>query len=51
MFNYGNLTIQTASNASNFKMNFVPHSLSMSRKVLNLVEDYKADLDKTQKRP
>ena len=51
MFNYGNLTIQTAWNASNFKMNFVPHSLSMSREVLNLVEDYKSDLDKTQKRP
>lgn len=50
MLNYGDLTIQTAWNASNFRMNFVPDSLSMSRKVLNMVEDYKSDLDKTEKR-
>jgi hypothetical protein len=32
-------------------MGFVPRSLSMSRGVLNLVEDYKSDLDKVKKRP
>jgi len=41
MFNYWDLTIQTAWNASNFKMEFVPDSLWASRKVLNIVEDYK----------
>lgn len=41
MLNYWDLTIQTAWNLSNFKMEFVPDSLHTSRKVLNLVEDYK----------
>jgi len=46
MFNYWDLTIQTAWNASNFKMEFVPDSLWSSRKVLNCVEDYKWSLNK-----
>ena len=46
MFNYWDLTIQTAWNASNFRMNFVPDSLWASRKVLNFVEDYKWDLNR-----
>ena len=50
MFNYWDLTIQTAWNASNFKMDFVPDSLQASRKVLNMVEDYKWDLNKWKKR-
>lgn len=46
MFNYWDLTIQTAWNASNFKMDFVPDSLQASRKVLNIVEENKSVLDK-----
>ncbi len=48
MFDYGDLTIQTAWNASNFRMEFVPDPLWTSRKLLNTVEDYKWDLDKTK---
>jgi len=48
MFNYGDLTIQTAWNASNFRMDFVPDSLQASRKVLNMVEDYKWELNKNR---
>lgn len=46
MFNYWNLTIQTAWNASNFRMEFVPDSLQASRKVLNTVEEYKWTMNK-----
>jgi len=45
MFNYWDLTIQTAWNVSNFNMEFVPDSLWASRKVLNIVEDYKWSLN------
>ena len=41
MFNYWDLTIQTAWNASNFRMAFVPDSLQVARKILNVVEDNK----------
>ena len=41
MFNYWELTIQTAWNASNFRMEFVPGSLGTSKKVLNIVEENK----------
>jgi len=50
MLNYGDLTIQTAWNASNFKMEFVPDSLQSSRKVLNIVEEYKWELNKNTKK-
>lgn len=50
MLNYWDLTIQTAWNASNFRMEYVPDSLNASRKVLNWVEDYKWDLNKRKKR-
>ena len=50
MFNYWDLTIQTAWNASNFKMDFVPDSLQASRKVLNMVEEKKHDLWKRDKK-
>jgi len=50
IFNYWSLTIQTAWNASNFHMEFVPDSLWLSRKVLNIVEDYKWILDKSKER-
>ena len=46
MFNYWSLTIQTAWNASNFHMDYVPDPLQTSRKVLNLVEDLKWTLKK-----
>jgi hypothetical protein len=46
MLDYGDLTIQTAWNASNFRMEFVPDALGISRKVLNIAEDYKSHLDK-----
>jgi hypothetical protein len=49
MFNYGDLTIYTSWSASHFKMSFVPDSLQLSRKVLNMVEDYKSDLDKNKR--
>lgn len=49
MFNYGDLTIQTAWNLSNFRMEFVPDSLSMSRKVLSIIEDCKWTLNKDVK--
>ena len=46
MLNYWDLTIQTAWNASNFRMEFVPDSLQASRKVLNIVEENKWVLNK-----
>ncbi len=46
MLDYWDLTIQTAWNTSNFKMEFVPDSLWESRKVLNYVEEYKGNLHK-----
>ena len=49
MFNYWDLTIQTAWNASNFIMEFVPDPLQSSRKVLNSVEEYKWDLNRGKK--
>jgi hypothetical protein len=41
MLNYGDLTIQTAWNASNFHMSYTPDPLQIARKVLNIVEDNK----------
>ena len=46
MLNYWSLTIQTAWNASNFHMDYVPDSLQVARKVLNIVEENKWSLDK-----
>ena len=46
MLNYWDLMIQTAWTLSNFRMEYVPKSLSISRKVLNTVEDYKWDLNR-----
>jgi hypothetical protein len=46
MLNYWDLTIQTAWNASNFRMEYVPDSLKASRQVLNIVEEYKWELNK-----
>jgi len=43
MLNYWDLTIQTAWNASNFRMSFVPDPLQAARKVLNIVEDFKGN--------
>jgi len=46
MLNYGSLTIQTAWNASNFHMDYVPDPLQTSRKVLNIVEKMKGTLNR-----
>ena len=50
IFDYWVLTIQTAWNASNFRMEFVPDPLATSRKALNIAEDYKWSLDKKHNR-
>ncbi len=49
MLNYWDLTIQTAWNASNFHMEYTPDPLQTSRKVLNLVEEYKWSLNHNKK--
>lgn len=41
MFNYGNLSIQTAGNIITMKMDFCPDSMQQARKVLNIVDAYR----------
>lgn len=41
LFNYGTVKIQTAWNATNFHMTYAPLPLINSRKILNIVDDYR----------
>ena len=41
MLNYWTLTILTAWNATNMKMDFSPDSMQTARKILNIVDDYR----------
>lgn len=41
LFNYGTLSIQTAWNKTTLKMDFCPDSIQTSRKILNIVDNYR----------
>lgn len=41
VLNYGTIYIQTAGSSANLKMDFAPDPLQSSRKVLNIVDDYR----------
>lgn len=41
IFNYWTVTIQTAWNASNFTMDFAPEPIESSRKIHNIVDNYR----------
>jgi len=41
IFNYWTLSIQTAWNQTNLKMDFAPDSMHAARKILNIVDDYR----------
>ncbi|MFK7779748.1 MAG: PH domain-containing protein [Candidatus Gracilibacteria bacterium] len=41
ILNYGTLSIQTAGNQTNLKMDFAPDSMHAARKILNIVDDYR----------
>lgn len=41
LLDYGQVTIQTAWNVSNFDMTYVPQAIHTSRKILNAVDDYR----------
>ncbi len=43
VFDYGSVTIQTAWNASNFRMAIVPKPMQSARQILNVVEELKKD--------
>ncbi|MBF0914003.1 PH domain-containing protein [Candidatus Gracilibacteria bacterium] len=41
IFNYGVLSIQTAGNKTTLKMTFCPNAIQTSRKILNIVDNYR----------
>ena len=43
LFDFGNVMIQTAWNASNFHMSIVPKPLQTARQILNIVEEFKKE--------
>lgn len=41
IFNYGTIKIQTAGNKTTLSMDYAPEAMEGSRKILNIVDDYR----------